>query len=118
MLTMKKEERTTEKMRNTLKRATDKTKKKYLESICDEVMEFQGTGRYALMCLKTQELVWEENLGIQKHCNRRLAMEYNSRSETIWDNYITQHYDRANGTEILDVEPEEEVHADERGTVK
>lgn len=114
---MKKEEITTEKIRNTLKRATDKTKKKYLESICDEVMEFQGTGRYALMCMKTQELVWKENLGIQKYGNRRLAREYNSRSKTIWDNYITQHYDRINGTEILDVE-HEEVHADERGTVK
>ena len=70
------------------------------------------------MCMKTQELVWKENLSIQKHCNRRLAREYNSRSEKIWDNYITQHYDRANGAEILDLEPEEEVHADERGTVK
>jgi hypothetical protein len=45
MSTMKKEERTTEKMRKTLKRARDKTKKKYLESVCDEVMEFQETGR-------------------------------------------------------------------------
>jgi len=77
-------------------------------------MEFQGTGRYDLMCMKTQELVRKENRGIQKHCNRRLAREYNSRSETIWDNYITQHYGRANGTEILGVEPEEEVQADQR----
>jgi len=76
-------------MRNKLKIATDTTKKKYLESIYDEVMEFQGTGRYDLMFMKTQELVWKENRGLQKHCNRRLAREYNSRSETIWDNYIT-----------------------------
>jgi hypothetical protein len=45
------------KMRNKLKIATDTTKKKYRESICDEVMEFQGTGRYDLMFMKTQELV-------------------------------------------------------------
>ena len=105
-------------MRNKLKIATDKTKKKYLEGICDEVMEFQGTGRYDLMCKKTQGLAWKENCDIQKHCNRRLAREYKSRSETIRDNYITQHYDRANGTEILDFETKEEVHATERGTVK
>jgi hypothetical protein len=78
-------------MRNKLKIATDTTKKKYLESICDEVMEFQGTGHYDLMFMKTQELVWKENCGLQKHCNQRLARKYNSssRSETIWDNYIT-----------------------------
>jgi hypothetical protein len=70
------------------------------------------------MCTKTQELVWKENRGIQKHCNRRLAREYNSKLETIWENYITELYDRASGTEMLEFEPEEEAHADERGTVK
>jgi hypothetical protein len=39
MSTMKKEGRTTED-RNKLKRATEKTKKKYLESMCDEIIEF------------------------------------------------------------------------------
>jgi hypothetical protein len=68
--------------------------------------------------MKTRELVWKENRGIQKHCNRRISREYSSKSETIWDNYITQHYDGANGTEVLDVEPEEQVQADERGAVK
>jgi hypothetical protein len=69
------------------------------------------------LCTKTQELVWKENRGIQKHCNRR---EYtrNSKSEIIWENYNTQLYDGANATEILEVEPTEEVHADERGTAK
>jgi hypothetical protein len=76
-------------MRNKLKITTDKPKKKYLVSICDEVMEFQGTGRYDLMCMKTQELVWKENRGIHKHCTRRLARKYNSRSETMWNNYVT-----------------------------
>ena len=70
------------------------------------------------MCMKTQELVWREHRGIQKRCNRRLARECNSRSETLWENYITELYDRDNGTEILEVEPGEKVVADEKGTVK
>jgi hypothetical protein len=30
---------------NELKRTTDNAKKEYLKSICDEIMEFQRTGR-------------------------------------------------------------------------
>jgi len=48
-----------------LERATDKAKKEYLESIWAEIMEFQSTGRFILMALKTNELNWKENLGIQ-----------------------------------------------------
>jgi len=44
------------KLRNELKRATDKAKKEYLENICKEIMEFQRTGRYDLMHIKTNEL--------------------------------------------------------------
>jgi hypothetical protein len=33
-------------LRNKLKRATDHAKKEYLDSICDETIEFQRTGRY------------------------------------------------------------------------
>jgi hypothetical protein len=36
-------------LRNKLKRATDNAKKEYLEYICNEIMEFQRTGRYDLM---------------------------------------------------------------------
>jgi hypothetical protein len=43
-------------LRNKLKRATDNAKKEYLESICDEIMEFQRTGRYDLMYMKTKEI--------------------------------------------------------------
>jgi hypothetical protein len=32
-------------LKNELKRATDNAKKEYLESICDEIIEFQRTGR-------------------------------------------------------------------------
>jgi hypothetical protein len=51
-------------MRNELKRATDNAKKEYLESINNEIIEFQGTGRYDLMYMKKKELGWKENHGI------------------------------------------------------
>jgi hypothetical protein len=43
-------------LRNELKRATEKTKTEYLENACTETMEFQRTGRYDLMYMKTKEL--------------------------------------------------------------
>jgi len=52
-------------LRNELKRATDKAKKEYLENICIEIMELQRTGRYDLMYMKTKELGWQETQGIQ-----------------------------------------------------
>jgi hypothetical protein len=52
-------------LRNELKRATDKVKKEYLENICNEITEFQRTGSYDLMYMKTKELGWRETLGIQ-----------------------------------------------------
>jgi hypothetical protein len=52
-------------LRNKLKRAMDNAKKEYLESMCDEIIEFQRTGRYDLMYMKTKELGWKENQGIQ-----------------------------------------------------
>ena len=36
-------------LRNKLKRATEKAKKEYLENTCTEIMEFHRTGRYDLM---------------------------------------------------------------------
>jgi hypothetical protein len=55
MSTMKKERRTTED-RNVLKKATYKAKKEYRDSICDKIMEFQRTGHYDVMHMKTKEL--------------------------------------------------------------
>jgi hypothetical protein len=52
-------------LRNKLKRAMDNAKKEYLDSICDEIIEFQRTGSYDLMYMKTKELGWKENHGIQ-----------------------------------------------------
>ena len=39
-------------LRNELKRATYKFSKKYLDNICDKVMEIQRTGRYILLYMK------------------------------------------------------------------
>jgi hypothetical protein len=52
-------------LRNRLKRATDKAKKEYPESICDEIIEFQRTRCYDLMYEKKKKLSWKENHGIQ-----------------------------------------------------
>ena len=42
------------KLRNELKRPTEKAKKEYLENACTEIMEFHRTGRYDLMYMKTK----------------------------------------------------------------
>jgi len=52
-------------LRKEFKRATEKTKKEYLENTCTEIMEFHRTGRYDLMYMKTKELGWKENKEIQ-----------------------------------------------------
>jgi hypothetical protein len=41
-------------LRNELKRAMDNANKEYLESISDEIIEFQRTGRCDLMYMKTK----------------------------------------------------------------
>jgi len=52
-------------LRNELKRVTVNAIKKYLEAICDEIMEFQRTGCYDLIYMKTKELGWKETQRIQ-----------------------------------------------------
>jgi hypothetical protein len=52
-------------LRKEFKRAADHAKKEYLKNICNEIMEFQRTGRYDLMYMKTKELDWKETQGIQ-----------------------------------------------------
>jgi hypothetical protein len=96
---------------------TNNTKKEYLESICDDIIEFQRTGRYDLMYMKTKELGWKENHRIQN-----IGIE-NSRGNMIIDqrqvlqileNYITELYDRANRPEHLEVKHEAEVDEDKK----
>ena len=79
-------------LRNELKRATDNTKKEYLEKICKEIMEFQRTGRYDLMYMKTKELGWKENQGIQNidiEDSQGNTLVEQSQVVKIWKNYIT-----------------------------
>ena len=53
-------------LKNELKRVTETAKKEYLVNICNEITEFQRTGRYDdLMYMKTKELGWNETQGIQ-----------------------------------------------------
>jgi uncharacterized membrane-anchored protein len=54
-------------LRNELKRATHNAKKEYLESTCEEIIEFQRTRRYDLMYMKTKVLGWKENHGIHMY---------------------------------------------------
>jgi hypothetical protein len=63
MSTTKKEGRNTV-LKNKLKRATNKAKKEYLHSICDEINEFQRTEHYNLMYKKMKELEWKDSHGI------------------------------------------------------
>ena len=99
-------------LRNELKRATDNTKKEYLENICNEIMEFD------LMYMKAKELDEKEtqgiqNIGIEDSQGNRVVEQ--SQVLKIWENYITELYDRPNRPETLDIEHEDEVDTDERG---
>jgi hypothetical protein len=105
-------------LRNELKRATDSAKKEYLENICNVIMEFQRTGSYDLMYMKTKELGWQETQGIQNigtEDSRGNRIVEQSQVLKIWENYITELYDRPKRPETLDIEPEEEVDTDEIG---
>ena len=82
-----------------MKRATETAKKESLENICNEIIEFQRTGRYYLMYMKTKELGWNETQGVQSigiedsQGNRRVDQRQVLK---IWKNYITELYERPN----------------------
>jgi hypothetical protein len=103
-------------LRNELKRETDNVKKDYLESICDEIIEFERREHYDLMYMKTEEPGWKENHGIQnigiEDSQGNMIVDQRQVLQ-IWEKYITELYDRANRPEHLEVEPEEEVDEDE-----
>jgi pyruvate formate-lyase activating enzyme-like uncharacterized protein len=106
------EARTTyRRLRNKLKRATDNAKKEYLESIHDEIVEFQRTGYYDLMYMKTKKLGWKENHGIQnigiEASQGNIITDYRQVLK-ILENYITELYYRSNRPEHLEVKPEKE----------
>jgi hypothetical protein len=85
-------------LRNELKSATDNAMKDCIEIICDEIIEFPRTGHYDLMYMKTKELGWKQNHGIQ---NIGIKIEDSQgniiidqrRVLQIWENYITELYD-------------------------
>ena len=104
-------------LRNEFKRATDNAKKEYLENICNEIMEFQRTGRCDLMYMKTKERGWKEtqgiqNIGIEDSQGNRIVQQ--NQVLKIWENYITELQGRPNRPETLEFEPEEEVDTDEK----
>jgi len=80
-------------------------------------MEFQRTEFYDLMYMKKKEPDWKETQGIQdtgienSQGTRRVEQ---TQVLKIWENYITQLYDRPNRPETLEVEPEEEVDTEEK----
>jgi hypothetical protein len=70
------------------------------------------------MYTKTKELGWREtqgmqNIGIEDSQGNRIVEQ--SQVLKIWENYITELYNRRNQLETLEVEPEEEVDIDEKG---
>jgi hypothetical protein len=92
-------------------------KKEYLENVCNEIMEFQRTGRYDLMYMKTKELGCKDTQGIQNigiEDSQRNRIIEQSQVLKIWENYITELYDRPNRPETLEIESEEEINADEK----
>jgi len=69
------------------------------------------------MYMKTKELGWKETRGIKnigiENSHGNIIVEQ-SQVLKIWENYITELYDRPNRPETLEVEPEEEVDTDEK----
>jgi len=60
--------------------------------------------------METKELSWEENRGIQNigaEVSEGNITADNRHVLKIWENYITELYDRPNRSEYLEVEPEE-----------
>ena len=68
--------------------------------------------------MKTKELGWKDTKGIQNigiEDSQRNRIVEQSQGLKIWENYITELHDRPNWPVTLEVEPEEEVDADEKG---
>ena len=81
-------------------------------------MEFHRAGRYYLMYMKTKELGWKEtqgiqNIGIEDSQGNRIVDQ--KQVLKIWENYVTELYNRPNRRETLEVEPAKEVDTDEKG---
>jgi len=71
-----------------------------------------------LMYMKTKELGWKktqgiQNIGIEDFQGNRIVDQ--RQGLKIWENYVTELYDRPHRPVTLEVEPEEEVDTDEKG---
>jgi hypothetical protein len=76
-------------LRKESKRATNNAKKEYLENICNEIVEFQRTGPYDLMNMKTKELGWKETQAIQNtgiEVSQRNKVVEQGQVLKIWEN--------------------------------
>jgi hypothetical protein len=91
-------------LRNELKRATENSKKEYIEYTFNEIMEFHRTGSYDLIYMKKKVLGCKETQVIQNifiegsHGNRIIEQ---SPVLKIWEKYITELHDRPNRRNIL-----------------
>jgi hypothetical protein len=70
------------------------------------------------MYMKTKELGWKETQGIPnigtKHSQGNRIVDQRQVLK-IWENYVTELYDRTDRLETLEVEPEIKVDTDEKG---
>ena len=92
-------------MKNDLEGVTDTAKKKYLESLHYEVMEFQRPRCYGSIYMKTRGLGWKENHGI--YIDQRKVLK-------ILESYIIDLYGQATLPEHREVMSEEEATSDEK----
>jgi hypothetical protein len=101
-----------------LKKGTDNAKKEYLGNKCNEIIEFQSTGHYDLMYIKTKGPGWKEKHRIQNiyiEDSKVNTIVYRRQELKIWENYITELYNQTNRSENLEVKPQEEADTDKKG---
>ena len=104
-------------LRKELKRATEKIKKEYLENTCNEMKEIHRTGHYDLMYMKKKRTSLEGYQMDSKYWHRRPQgnrIVDRRQMLKIWENYVTELYDRPNRPQTLEVEPKEGVDTDEK----
>ena len=105
-------------LNNAIRRETDEAKKKYIESVCDEIMELQRRGRYDLMYQKARSLEWKNSNG-----STRFGIENNDGTVVsdqkeilkVWEDYIATLYDKENRPQEIMIEEEKDVNEDDKG---
>jgi hypothetical protein len=111
---MKKEE-----LQRTEKHIEKRTETGPRRNTWEHMWRFHGISKNRTLCFNSHEakdMHWEISWD-STHWHSRISRECNSRSDTtlnIWKNYFTELYDPANRPEILKVETEDEVNAEEK----